>query len=186
MSGFHILTCVCQINCSLFGVWSDHSRWQELKGKLNLKIPPNQIGQLNNALAGLTQKAAFSPAEDWLCSWKGLDFWLSPKLFSPPSQTSCQDFLLPFLPRTSSMIPCSFSCPNLWLLFTAAALFHQLTEAEIAFAVLLTSSVGGSWSLVDTHGSTSSTGGQDQPRPLHCFQCFQCLQCFQCFQCKCF
>ena len=67
------------------------------------------------------------------------------------------------------MILCSCSCPNLWLLFTAAALFHQLTEAEIAFAVLHTSSVGGSWSLVDTHGSTSSTGGQDQPRPLHCF-----------------
>ena len=155
--------------------WKENSIWN----------PPNQIGQLNNALAGLTQKAAFSPAEDWLCSWKGLDFWLSPKLFCPPLQTSCQDFLLPFLPRTSSMILCSFSCPTLWLLFTAAALFHQLTEAEIAFAVLLTSSVGGSWSLVDTHGSTSSTGGQDQPRPLHCFQCFQCLQCFQYFQCQC-
>ena len=48
----------------IFGqtIIEDGKKWKEN----SIWTPPNQIGQLNNALAGLTQKAAFSPAEDWL------------------------------------------------------------------------------------------------------------------------
>ena len=87
-------------------------------------------------------------------------FSFLPDLFSPssPSQLCRQDLPLAF--TASILCLCSFATDHKSWFWLRRLTEVSPTEAEIAFAV------APRLDLVDTG---PSTGGQDQPRPLHCF-----------------